>query len=292
MTVSEMHYASDGTQTAAIRSAFEQYGVVLLRGFECDLDGFESMTRQFCKDFHEVGTRQVLRQAAGDGFTTEVFHNNFILLGHSEGAYRPYPPPPEVCFFMCVTPPVEPGGETTLVDGVEMLEVMPDDLRCRLEDTGVTYESQWEAERWKNEFGAHTEKELRALLGRFNNVRFSLTDGMLHLYYSAPAITCTRSGNTAFINGILAHLPQIAHPRYKDLPVYVKPTNRVYFGDGELLPDEVVNALIDAHDRVSYRHRWMANDVLIVDNTRYMHGREMTVQPCERVLVSRFGHLR
>ena len=58
---------------------------------------------------------------------------------------------------------------------------------------------------------------------------------------------------------------------------------------GEPLSDELDCALIDAHDAVQQRHRWRAGDLLVIDNTRVMHGREMTAEPCERVIISRFG---
>jgi alpha-ketoglutarate-dependent taurine dioxygenase len=292
MKVFAMPQGSANYEFDHLRAVFEDHGVILLNGNRFDLRAFEQLTRHFCQDFHQVGTRQALRQADGDGFTTEVFRDNFILLGHAEGTYRPYPPPPEVCFFMCVTPPAVAGGETTLVDGAEFLKAMPADLRNRLEHVGVIYECLWEVERWQAEFGIDTEAELKALLGSFPNIRFGLTDGVLNLFYSTPAITRSRSGTPVFANGVLAHLPCISHPRYAGLPVYVKATNQVYFGDGEPFSEKVVNALVDAHEQVVYRHRWMANEVLIVDNTRYMHGREMTVQPCDRALVSRFGSLR
>jgi alpha-ketoglutarate-dependent taurine dioxygenase len=272
-----------------VERAFLRHRLVLLRGRTSDLDTFEALTRHLCGAFHVVGTRHALRQAAGDGFTTEVFRSNFILFGHAEGVYRPYPPPPEICFFMCVVPPAAPGGETTLIDGEQMLEAIPRDLRERLEAVGIIYESSWEPIRWQKEFGVDTEPALCALLEQLPNIRFSLTDGNLRISYSTPAIACLPDGSPVFVNGILAHLPRIDHPRYRGLPVYSKATNRVYFGDGELIPDQVINALIDAHDQVRYRHRWLAGDILIIDNTRYMHGREMTTTPCTRVLVSRFG---
>lgn len=272
-----------------VERAFLRYRLVLLRGRTLDLDTFEALTRHLCGAFHVVGTRHALRQATGDGFTTEVFQSNFILFGHAEGVYRPYPPPPEICFFMCAVPPASPGGETTLIDGEEMLEAIPRGLRERLEAVGIIYEYSWEPIRWQEEFGVDTEPALCALLDRLPNTKFSLTDGNLRISYSTHAIACLPDGNAVFVNGILAHLPRIDHPRYRGLPVYAKPTNRVCFGDGEPIPDQAINALIDAHDQVRYRHRWMAGDILIIDNTRYMHGREMTTTPCTRVLVSRFG---
>jgi hypothetical protein len=272
-----------------IEQAFLRQRLVLLRGRTLDLDAFEALTRHICGGFHVVGTRQALRQPAGDGFTTDVLPSNFILFGHAEGTYRPYPPPPEICFFMCVVPPAAPGGETTLIDGAQMLEAIPRDLRARLEAVGIIYECIWEPIRWQAEFGMDTEPALCALLERLPNVNFTLRDGNLRISYSAPAITRLPDGSPVLANGILAHLPRINHPRYRGLPVYSNAKNRVYFGDGELIPDQVTNTLIDAHDQVRYRHRWLAGDILIIDNTRYMHGREMTTIPCKRVLLSRFG---
>jgi hypothetical protein len=267
-------------------------GVVLVRGGDSDIAGFEALTSRFCGQFHHAGARHALRQSEGDGFTTGVSPRNFILFGHSEGHYRPSLVLPDVCFFKCVVPPSVAGGETTLVDGVELLSRLPPALVRRFEDQGVIYEFSWEPARWQAEFGVTDEAGLKAFLARFPGARYTLSGGLLHMFYAAPALSRLHDGAAAFSNGILAHLPGVEHPRYEGRPVYARPSNRVYFGDGELIPNDVINTLIDAHDTVLYRHRWQANDLLIVDNTRYMHGREMTVEPCERVLISRFGRFK
>lgn len=283
----------DDVSLAFIRDVFSKTGAVLLRLNQADLENFERLTRGLCNDFHEVGTRQALRQQAGDGYTTEVFRDNFILLGHAEGTYRPYPPPPEICFFMCITAPVAAGGETTVIDGAAMLRAIPEPLRSRLEEQGVVYECLWEEARWQAEFGVQDLNELYVLLESLPALRFSVHQHTLHLFVPAPAIISARDGQKVFVNSILTHLHQITHPRYADLPVYTRKTNHVYFGDnGELLSEKDINALIDAHDQVLHRHRWQPHDILILDNTRYMHGRELTVAPCERVLISRFGRLQ
>jgi len=279
---------ADLSHSDALNTAYSQYGALLLRNTQFNLTNFEALTRQFCNDFHEVGTRQAMRQAAGDGFTTQVFRQNFKLLGHCEGAYRPFPPPPDICFFLCITPPSASGGETTLVDGSEMARALPNALRTRLEHEGIIYESLWTSPRWQAEFGVESETELIQLLERFETCRFNLKEGMLHLFYSAPAINS--SNDTAiFANGLLAHLPNISHPAFHGIPIYTKPTNKVYFGQGEIFDDVIINTLINAHENVVYRHRWQTGDILIIDNARFLHGREMTNAPCERVLISRFG---
>lgn len=276
---------------ARVRNALEATGVVLLRQVCRTAEDFERLSCALASGFHTVGIRQPLRQTSGDGHTTEVFRNNFILLGHSEGAYRPWPPVPELCFFMCLKAPVTQGGETTLIDGVGMFEQLPVALQERLRTQGLIFEMLWEPARWRAEFGVETETELAEVLSRIAGARYSLENDCLHLFVPMPAIIRTRHGHESFASGLLAHLPEITHPRYAGLPVYVKPSNCVYFGDGQLLDPATVNALIDAHDQVMHRHRWHDDDVLIVDNLRYMHGREMLETPSERILISRFGQL-
>ena len=266
-------------------------GVLLLRGFEFDLAAFEAFTRDFCGGFHEVGSRARLRQKKGDGYTSEVFRDNFSLLTHSEGTYRPWPLPPELCFFYCVTPPSQPGGETTLIDGIAFAQRLPVDLRDRFLECGVIYESLWEKERWRSEFLVRDSGELEALLCKLPELDYRIENDMLHIRYSTAAIKPARSGELAFANALLAHLPRIPHPDYQHLRVYAKSSNHVYFGDGEELSDDVVNRLIDLQDDLIYAHRWQVQDLLLIDNTRFMHGRRMTDAPCERELISRFGRI-
>jgi alpha-ketoglutarate-dependent taurine dioxygenase len=54
----------------------------------------------------------------------------------------------------------------------------------------------------------------------------------------------------------------------------------------------VVEHLIEIHDALAHAHRWHPGDLLIVDNTRTLHGRNRTAVDCERKLKSRFGWLR
>ena len=123
-----------------ILRSLDSHGVVLMRGFEFDLDGFDTLTTKLCNNFHHVGTRNKLKTDTGDSYSTEVHRQNFTLLSHSEGTYRPCPPAPELCFFYCITPPSAKGGETSVLDGVRFLELMPDRLLEKFLQTNIVYE--------------------------------------------------------------------------------------------------------------------------------------------------------
>ncbi len=263
-------------------------GYVLLRDFDFNIEKLEEFSNVFCNNFHVVATRQN-SSVRGDKYTTEVTAKNYALLGHTEGSYRPNNNPPEICFFMCVSPPSEPGGETTLVDGEKFFRLLPEKIRKRFENTGITYEMYWEKARWQNEFLVNDIGSLKNFLDNAKGVKYSLHNEDLHLFYTTEAVRKNKRGNKVFANAMLAHIPEITHPGYQDKIVYTKASNRVFFGDGEIIPNSMINELIDIHDSIMYKHVWQAQDLLVIDNIRYLHGRAMIKNDCGRVLVSRFG---
>jgi hypothetical protein len=121
---------------------------------------------------------------------------------------------------------------------------------------------------------------------------FEFKGETLHLFYRTAAVTKTRAGALAFAPGALAHLSHIPSSIEPARLIHSKSTNRVCFGDGEELPDEVVTHLIQIHDALACPHRWQQGDLLIFDNSRIMHGRTLTATDCERKLKSRFGWAR
>lgn len=267
-------------------------GIALLRGFNFDTQKLEELTYLICQDFHISATR-AKRKVKGDNHTTEVYRDNYALFGHTEGSYRPSHTPPELCFFMCITPPAEKGGETTMVDGIKFLNSLPADIRNLLEKHGITYEMYWEQERWQDEFSVNSIEELKTLLTEWPNVKYELKNNNdLHLFYTTDAISNDRRGNKVFATAMLAHLPKVTNTRYEGVRIYSKPSNKVHFGNGEEIPEEMINRLIDIHDDIMYPHKWQEKDLVVIDNTRWLHGRTMTERNCERVLVSRFGRFK
>ncbi|MFC1778088.1 hypothetical protein ACFL3I_12240 [Pseudomonadota bacterium] len=55
------------------------------------------------------------------------------------------------------------------------------------------------------------------------------------------------------------------HPDYKNKKVYAKSGNRVFFGTGEEITNDVVNQLIDIQDDILLAHRWRVGDLRLID---------------------------
>jgi len=292
MKTIEVTSSQDKELYAAVKDAYNEFGAVILKGLQLDQSEFESFTQMFCDKFYRVASRESLRTIAGDGYTTFTPKNNFYLFSHSDADYAPYPLTPNIGFLMCLKPPDKSGGETYLVDGVKMLKSLPQVLRSRFEHKNITYESLWEPERWKAQFKVSSEQELHLLLNNIKNVKFSLKNGMLHIFYSTSALKVLPDGLIAFSNAILGHLPYIDHPDYANKPILSKKTNNVYWEDSEPLSKDIVNQLITLQDQLKLQHQWLTNDILIFDNLRFMHGREMTDGESNRSILSRFGYTR
>jgi alpha-ketoglutarate-dependent taurine dioxygenase len=280
----------DSMDLTLVENGIKDVGIVQIRGYDLDLLGFEKLTRVFCKEFHMVAARHDFKAKEGDSYSTEVVPYNFTLMSHTEGTFQPLAKGiPDLCFFYCIVPPSEKGGETTLVDGKLFLEHLPSDILDKFLKHGITYEMTWDKKRWQNEFGFETIEELRSYLSSIDNVRYRLDGDSLNLFYTTKAITRSRDGSDVFATGMLAHLPEFNHPNYEGIFVYSNPTNRVYFGNGEEISSEIINMLVDIQDQIQLKHRWQPKDVIIIDNTRFLHGRTSTERDCERRLVSRFG---
>lgn len=263
---------------------------VLLRGFQFDQFSFESFTKLLCNHFFRVTSREIYRLKSGDGFTTKAPSENYTLLGHSEVQYVPGIKTPDLGFFFCEIAPDVPGGETFLIDGKSMFKSLPIELQNRFKCEDIIYEFLWEKDRWQAQYNVETEEELHTLFKKIKNIKYTLKDGWLHMFYSASAIIHLKDGSIVFSNAILAHIPSIAHPAYSSKAVYTKKTNQIYWENGEAFSIEIINQLIDGHDQNKSFHIWKDNDLLIFDNFRYLHGREETVGKSERKILTRFGH--
>lgn len=273
------------------KEALDETGVVLLRGLKLDQLTLESLTHYFCQKFFRVTSREEYRLASGDGFTTCASSENYTLLAHSEVQYVPCIKTPDVGFFFCQVAPDVTGGETFLIDGRTMFSTLPLDLQDRFKNEKIIYEFLWEPQRWQAQYNVQTEEALHNLFKKEKNIRYTLKDGWLHMFYTTSGVIPSEDGSYIFSNAILPHLPNIEHPTYSSNTVYTKGTNQVYWENGKAFSTTTVNQLIDAHDQCKQHHIWKNNDLMIFDNFRYMHGREETVGVSERKLLTRFGYL-
>jgi alpha-ketoglutarate-dependent taurine dioxygenase len=64
----------------------------------------------------------------------------------------------------------------------------------------------------------------------------------------------------------------------------------VRFEDGLKIPDDVIFELKDVTDKLTLPIAWQKGDILMIDNTRLLHGRK-SFSDNQREIYVRMGHL-
>lgn len=262
---------------AALIGLYKTHGALLLRGAAPDLAAFRDFAGQFCTSsvFNESPDRRMLD---GDANIQSVNGGTAPFPLHPELSREPWKP--DVCFFGCLVPP-RAGGATTICDGVELVRRLPPVVRRGLEGRRLVYvqpATPHVLERWLG-----TDDPSDALLARpppSCPYRFRRQDGMILRLFSRPALHRPMFvDEPAFGNFLLFSRFHNGNPAYPVLD------------DGHPLPEPWLQAIMAAGERLSIPIRWEAGDVLMLDNSRFMHGRTAIMDPDERLIASFFGYL-
>lgn len=250
-----------------IQEAYNESGLVLLRGCTATRESFRSFTDKLCKNF--VSHLNLSREYFGDQTLMTVSAGCDHFFAHSEMAYSPLRP--DIAIFYCVQPALK-GGETTICDGIELLRHLRSETRSTLEKNKLLFEFCFSPDIWKKlapnisgigEIYEHADSE---------EFFWELRDEFLYTRYLTSAIVTTRwNGQKALSTSLLDQ----KKPR---------------FSDASDVPREVLWDVIGASEDLMVPVQWQPNDILFVDNFRYMHGRRPW-EDNQREIVVRFGNI-
>ena len=260
-----------------IKNLYMEHGALLFRGFACDVATFHALTSRFCSSYvcNESPGRKGITP---DGRIQTVNVGNQPFSLHSELARQPWRP--DVAWFACVNPPGH-GGETLICDGISIVDNMPADTRNALEHRRLLYmriSEPTECQLWFDT----TEPDDEMIGNPPENCpfRFARNGGQIFCAFTYPVLHKPMfSKKRTFANFLLfARFSK----RFRNFPL---------FEDGTEIPDHICNEIKEISDKISVPVTWQRNDLLMLDNTRFMHGRNAIANAEERVILSQFGFL-
>jgi hypothetical protein len=263
---------------AEIEALYKAHGALLLRGFGADVPQFRAFARQFCSTsvFNESPGRSPL-DPAHNIHTVDGGTGPFAL--HPELSREPWKP--DAAFFGCLSAPSR-GGATTICDGVELVRAMPDEVRRGLERRRLLYvKPTWPA---LLDYWLGTPNPSDAQLARppvSCPYQFRRIDEQVVRFFSRPAL----------------HRPMfIDAPAFGNFLLFARFNNRrpdfPLLDDGRPVPEEWLQTIKAAGDAISIEIAWQPGDVLMLDNTRFMHGRSAILDAGERLIATYFGYVR
>lgn len=256
---------------------YKAHGALLLRGFGTDVPEFRRFTRGFCPT-HVVNDSAGRRPLDPDHdiHTVDPGVRPFPL--HSELSREAWRP--DAAFFACLSAP-KGGGATTVCDGVELARAMPEEVRQGLTGRRLLHIlATWPEllEFWLGD--SNPSDEALSHPPSSCPYRFRRFGADVVRYFSRPALHRPMfSDERAFANFLL--FARFKQDR-RDFPL---------LDDGEPVPEAWFQAIKATADRLTAEVAWQRGDLLMLDNTRFMHGRTAIKDADERLIATFFGYL-
>jgi hypothetical protein len=268
----------DTVQDDQITDLYKQHGAILFRGYSLGTGQFRAFADRFC-------TGSILNDAVGREIVDQKNNIQSVNLGSDSFPLHPelslVPWKPDVCFFACLNPPGR-GGETTICDGTVLVERMPDNVFDAFAPRRLMYVRSISPDQLRYWVGA-SEPDDHALSHPAENCPFTFirsTSGINRIF-TAPALHKPMFlDKLAFGNFLL-------FARFM-----LKLTNFPLFENGEPVPQDLLETVKRIGDELATPITWRSNDMLMLDNSRFMHGRNAISDVAERRIVSYFGYLR
>ena len=262
----------------ALSAHYKTHGALLFSSFKASLDQFHALARRFCSTavVNESPGRELL-DADKAIYAVDGGTNAFSL--HPELSREPWKP--DLAMFGCLSAPSE-GGMTTLCDGVALVKALPEAVRCGLTGRRLVYPLPT----WPSllEFWLGTSEPGDALLNHppahcpYQFMR--LPDGRIVRLFSRPAL----------------HKPMfVDEPAFGNFLLFARFNNgRSDFpllDDFKPVPEEWLQAIRQTAEGLTLAVQWQQGDVLMLDNTRFMHGRTAIIDTAQRQIATYFGYL-
>ena len=266
---------------ANIRALLETQGALLIRGLKVlgNSQFGKILATLFGSELIEYVYRSTPRtHIQGNVYTATEYPADQVIPQHNENAYsRTWP---NRLGFMCLLP-AETGGETPIADSRVVYKLLPQSIRDKFEEKGVMYVRNYSTIdlRWSVVFQTEDKAQVEAYCDA-NDLKYEwLEDDRLRTSQVNLATALhPRTGEKVWFNQAhLFHISSLgqdmAGTLVKSLGEENLPRN-AYYGDGSRIEPEALELIRDAYEQTKVKFTWQKNDLLLLDNMLFSHGRE------------------
>jgi len=267
-------------------SLFKDSGAVLFKGFHADVAQFDDFSGRFSNDYMDnkgSGSYRETVDLGHDGTiqnTAYVYgvdqQRTFALPLHADRSY--VKSQPVILWFMCAHHAIGGGGETLACDGVKVAEGLSERTRDLFAEQRLMYVRNYTEEEWKLLYHTDDLTEVERYCTE-NDMRLTVNaDRSIKTEYLKPAIVETNwGGHKSFCNSML-----IVYWQEEGLK---RTSSVVRLEDGSKIPPEIVRDIEEVSEACTAELPWWDGDMIMIDNTRVLHGRRAFTDQKRAVLI-------
>ncbi|WP_028672312.1 TauD/TfdA family dioxygenase [Saccharospirillum impatiens] len=234
-------------------------GLCQIRNSDLSAEDFNELTNILSDQNLVHGSER--EKITEDDSVQEVTKGNDWVPPHMEMGRMPVQP--DIAAFFCEKP-AELGGETIVVDGKAVFESLPNDVIEYFSRNKIKYTATMDLPYWSRAWGCETMDDVRKLvMAKFSDpsLSFSFLDNMcVDASFSTSAFKHKKDGSIHFTNSIYGPYEGGGGGRL---------TDENNFKITQNLLDAISNVYLDLEQVVPLS----AGDMVIMDNKRFMHGR-------------------
>jgi hypothetical protein len=172
-----------------------------------------------------------------------------------------------------------------------LLHALPAPARRAFEQLAIVWKSTLPEPVWQRMCGTTDPAEAERLLRQWEpylrpweSIQLDFHEGGLNMGFGTRCTPPTNFGGVpAFCNSVF-----ISRPRQGE---YDDQRLRLATDDGSKIPEDLMDTAAEVAAALTVAVPWRAGDVLVIDNTRFLHGRQAFTDDSRAVMV-RMGFLR
>ncbi len=237
-----------------IVNLFETNGFILFRDFNINKKELVKLTDIYTSRYANDALRRENRLGQKEVHNVDYGNNEMAL--HSEASFSPNWP--EIVWFFCNEFPDNAKGTTTFCDGLQLWENLSFKVKDFFLQNPIKYDLKIPITSKK--IGNKKKNWFLNYQGAGNGI-LDQSDGSLNITQIRFAAEPSR---------ILDKMCFSNHTLYKNTDSTIIKWGTI---DGKKIPTDILDETTKKSEEITYDLNWKRNDLLMLDNKRFMHGR-------------------
>lgn len=254
-------------------------GVLLIRGLNITSEEFGLvLTALFGEELLSYTYRSTPRtELKNNIYTATEYHPSQAIPQHNENAYS-NAWALRIGFLSVI--PAQKGGNTPLSESHVAYQEIPREIRDEFERKKIMYVRNYSNVDlpWTEVFQTNDKKIVETYC-QDNNISFEwTTQGLRTKQVNQATIAHPITGEMLWFNQAhLFHVSSLQEELREGLVALLGEENlprNTYFGDGTSIPESYLDVIRRVYEETKFSFQWQKNDLLLLDNMLYTHGRE------------------
>jgi len=233
---------------------FEKSGLILFRDFEIKSSEIVKLTDLYTENYANDALRRKSRMEQKE--VRNVDYGNEEMALHSEASFSPNWP--EIIWFFCNEFNTNGRGTTTLCDGIKLWDNLSYETKNFFLLNPIKYKLKIPI--GEKKIGKKTKKWFLNYQGAGDGL-LDLSNGLLNITQIRFAAHPSRLHNKMCFSN---------HTLYKDTDPTIIEWGTI---DDNKIPQNILDETNKKSKEITYDLKWKKNDLVMIDNKRFMHGR-------------------